>query len=320
MSPPKPAPESSSTSAAEPQGPREPEYDERGNRQKSPERRRPQPSRTGINEETAESDVGSDDYQAAADTELLHLSRLEDLMRRRQRGVVVTNAGFETGRPPLRPTAAMRTDPANVYSRPTTDFLWKIKPQFVSNNMATAEDMAGIKAKLEGMGVPTESVTAVLMQLAIECAHTSSSSYQNPAGVFTWAGGAIMKDDVLGVVQELAGLRRFCRLYAAITWNYMHIHKTPPSDWAAMGFTFNTRYAAFDCFDYVENGATIKPQGGIVPRPTAAEYVAYNTYKRIALDRSNNNASYANLNTEVTGGRMGPEIERNFNNANNKRQ
>ncbi|ABP37860.1 coat protein [Phlox virus S] len=269
---------------------------------------------------TVDVDAVAEEVLGDVDRDLQHLVKLEELMRKKQRGVVVTNAGFETGRPPLKPSAEMRVDPTNIYSRPSTDFLWNVKPQFVSNNMATAEDMVGIKARLEGLGVPSESVTSVLLQLAIECAHTSSSSYQNPSGVFTWDGGAIMKDDVLGVVQEIAGLRRFCRLYAAITWNYMHIHKTPPADWSAMGFAFNTRYAAFDCFDYVENGAAIRPQGGIVPRPTPAEYIAYNTYKRIAIDKSNNNATFANLNTEVTGGRLGPEIERNFNNANNKRQ
>nr|AUF71594.1 coat protein [Red clover carlavirus A] len=247
------------------------------------------------------------------------LTTLEGLLREDRSGLQITNASFETGRPPLQPTEDMRGDPQNIYNRPSTDFLWELKPKPVSNNMANSEEMSKIKVRLEGLGVPTEYVYSVILQLVFKCASTSSSSYQDPQGTFEFPGGAIMADDVVGTVQEIAGLRRVCRLYAPVTWNYMHLHNKPPSDWAALGFQSSTRYAAFDCFDYVENEAAIKPSGGISPRPSRAEYVAYNTYKRLALDQANNNDTYANNDSAITGGRMGPEITRNFNNANNKK-
>nr|QTW49401.1 coat protein [Soybean carlavirus 1] len=250
----------------------------------------------------------------------LRLNKLEGILRKERSGLQITNASFETGRPPLKPTDDMKGDPQNVYNRPSTDFLWGIKPKPVSNNMANSEEMSKIKVRLEGLGVPTEHVYSVILQLVFKCASTSSSSYQDPQGTFEFPGGAIMADDVVGTVQEIAGLRRVCRLYAPVTWNYMHLHNKPPSDWAALGFQANTKYAAFDCFDYVENEAAIKPSGGISPRPSRAEYVAYNTYKTLALDKANNNDTYANTSSEITGGRMGPEITRNFNNANNKKQ
>nr|QXF78557.1 coat protein [Ligustrum virus A] len=248
------------------------------------------------------------------------LTSLKEALRGERSAVEVTNACLEIGRPALQPTPDMRGDPSNLFNRPSTDILWNLKPKLISNNMATAEEMTKIAVKLEGLGVPTEQVTNVIIQFVCYCASASSSSYQDPRGTFEFAGGAIMADDVLGTIQELAGVRRVCRLYAPIAWNYMHLHSKPPSDWAAMGFSYNTRYAAFDFFDYVENEAAVKPVGGIVPRPTRAEYVAHNTYQRLALDKANNNDTYGNFSAAVTGGRMGPEIERNFNNANNKKQ
>ncbi len=292
--PPKEAPESSNP----PPAPPPPPLDDANRRQEQP---RP---------------VGSEEDRSIQ----ARLDALTEMLRGERSAIKVTNASFETGRPPLRPTEDMRGDVTNMYNRPSTDFLWNLKPKKVSNNMATSEDMVKIKVALEGMGVPTESVTNVIMQLCAHCASTSSSGFQDPKGTFEWPGGAIMVDDVIGKVVEIAGLRRVCRLYAPVTWNYMHIHQCPPADWAAMGFSEETKYAAFDCFDYVQNGAAIQPLGGVVPKPTPAEHVAYQTYKQLALDKAGAERTYANMNSAITGGRHGPEIVRNYNNANNKRQ
>jgi len=251
---------------------------------------------------------------------LARLAALESMLKNALNASQITNPSFEIGRPSLKPIAAMRGDPTDIYNRPSTDFLWNLKPKKISNNVATSEDMIKIKVQLEGMGVPSEHVVGVIMQLAICCKDTSSSSYQDPHGTFEWPHGAIMVDDVVGVVNGVTTLRKVCRFYAAVVWNYMHIHNCPPSDWDALGFKRETRYAAFDFFDYVENPAVLQPQGGVVPRPSPAEKLAYQTYKRLALDRANNNETYTNYSDEITGGRTGPEIIRNRNNANNKRQ
>nr|QQG34557.1 CP [Tagetes carlavirus 1] len=275
----------------------------------------PPPENTTRGQERPNAQVRTDDQYV-----LSRLEALTEMLRKGRSAIEVTNASFETGRPPLRPTEDMRGDVTNMYNRPSTDFLWSLKPKKVSNNMASSEDMVKIKVALEGLGVPTESVTNIIMQLCVYCASTSSSGFQDPKGTFEWAGGAIMVDDVIGKVNEIAGLRRVCRLYAPVTWTYMHIHQCPPADWAAMGFTEETKYAAFDCFDYVQNGAAIQPLGGVVPKPTPAEHVAYQTYKQLALDKAGAERTYANLDSAITGGRHGPEIVRNYNNANNSRQ
>ncbi|AKZ66618.1 coat protein [Atractylodes mottle virus] len=247
------------------------------------------------------------------------LGRLADMLRHERSAIVVTNAALETGRPTLQPAENMRGDPTNIYSRVSTELLWRIKPKRVSNNIATAEEMIRIQIALEGHGIPTENVAEVILQMALICANTSSSSFQDPQGTIEWeGGGTIIVDDVVGTINEISTLRKVCRLYAAIVWNHMHIHHSPPADWAALGFHHSTRFAAFDFFDYVENNASIKPAGGVVPRPTRAEYDAYFTYKHLALNKANVNDTFANFDAQITGGRQGPAISTNFNNANNR--
>lgn len=240
------------------------------------------------------------------------LEKLVEHRRKEYRTSRITNAGYETGRPLMRIPSNLRGDSSNMYNMLSIDDLYAIKPKAVSNNMATTEDMAKVKVSLEALGVPTEEVSRLVAQAAIYCKDTSSSEYMDPRGTFETSAGAISMDAVFAVLKTQGGtLRRVCRLYAAITWNYMLLHEAPPSDWSAMGFKRNERFAAFDCLDYVENSAAIPPKEGLIRKPTSNEYIAHNTYKRIALDRSNRNEVFGNLQTEITGGRFGDEIERN---------
>jgi hypothetical protein len=185
----------------------------------------------------------------------------------------------------------------------------------VSNNMANTEEMAKISSALAGMGVPTEYVAEVILKMAIMCASVSSSAFLDPSGSIEFPGGAIPVDSVAAIMKKESGLRRVCRLYAPVVWNSMLVRKQPPADWQAMGFPFNARYAAFDTFDYVTNAAAIQPVEGLIRLPTPAEFIAHNAHKRLAIDRSNRNEKFANLETEYTGGLQGTEISRNHRNA-----
>lgn len=248
------------------------------------------------------------------------IEKLLDKLRAERSSTRITNASFERGRPKLTPTEDMRFDPANLYSRFSIDQLYAIKPRAVSNNMATTEDMARIFAAIEGAGVPTEQVSTVIVKAVIYCKSTSSSQFLDPTGTFEYRGGAIMADSVLAIMKRDANtLRRVCRLYAPIVWNHMLLHNDPPSDWQAMGFQHGERFAAFDFFDYVENQAAIQPTEGLIRRPTPAEKIAHATHKRIALDAANRNAHLMSVETEITGGVLGPEIVRNFKNSSNSR-
>nr|QEE13710.1 capsid protein [Potato virus M] len=247
------------------------------------------------------------------------LDSLRDFLRERRGAIRVTNPGLETGRPKLRLAEDMRPDPTNPYNRPSIEALSRIKPIAVSNNMATSEDMMRIYVNLEGLGVPTEYVQQVVIQAVLFCKDASSSVYLDPRGSFEWPGGAITADAVLAVMKKDAEtLRRVCRLYAPVTWNHMLTHNSPPADWAAMGFQYEDRFAAFDCFDYVENTAAVQPLEGLIRRPTQREKVAHNTHKDIALRGATGNQVFSSLNAEVTGGMNGPELTRNYGKSNNK--
>lgn len=247
------------------------------------------------------------------------LDSLREFLRKSQRFSVITNPGFELGRPELNPPANLQIDHSHIYGKWTIDQLSKILPKAISNNMPTAEEMAQIQVTIEGLGVPSEHVATVLLQVAIYCKDTSSSAYMDSRGTFDWKGGSILSDSVIAALRkDKSTLRRVCRLYAPITWNYMLTHNAPPSDWAAMGFQEADKFAAFDCFEYVENPAAIQPFEGLIRKPTPRERIANETYKRIALDRAARNETYTNLGTEITGGRLGPEIERDFNKASHR--
>ncbi|ABE97939.1 CP [Passiflora latent virus] len=245
------------------------------------------------------------------------LLKLIEILQAQNHNSNLKNVSFEIGRPSLERPPAMRRDPGNPYGRFSIDELFKMKVDLVSNNMATTEQMANIMADIAGLGVPTEHVTSCILKMVIMCASVSSSAYLDPDGSVEFEGGAVPVDSIAAIMKKHSTLRKVCRLYAPLVWNSMLVRNQPPSDWQAMGFPYNARFAAFDTFDYVTNTAAIQPVEGIIRRPTAEEVIAHNAHKRLALDRSNRNEKFGNLETEYTGGLQGAEIVRNHRNANN---
>nr|QDY98353.1 coat protein [Potato virus M] len=288
----------------------------------SQEKREARPLPTAADFEGKDASENTDGRAADADGEMSlerRLDSLREFLRERRGAIRVTNPGLETGRPRLQLAENMRPDPTNPYNRPSIEALSRIKPIAVSNNMATSEDMMRIYVNLEGLGVPTEHVQQVVIQAVLFCKDASSSVFLDPRGSFEWPRGAITADAVLAVLKKDAEtLRRVCRLYAPVTWNHMLTHNAPPADWAAMGFQYEDRFAAFDCFDYVENTAAVQPLEGLIRRPTPREKIAHNTHKDIALRAANRNQVFSSLNAEVTGGMNGPELTRDYGKSNNK--
>nr|AKA93780.1 coat protein [Blueberry scorch virus] len=245
------------------------------------------------------------------------LMNLIEVLNNQRHNSSLKNVAFEIGRPALEPVPTMKRNPANPYGRFSIDELYKMDVQVVSNNMATTEQMAKISSAIAGLGVPTEQVADVILKMVVMCASVSSSVYLDPDGSIEFDGGAVPVDSIAAIMKKEAGLRKVCRLYAPVVWNLMLVKNQPPSDWQAMGYPKEARFAAFDTFDYVTNGAAIQPVEGLIRGPTPAECIAHNAHKRLALDRSNRNEKYGNLETEYTGGLQGAEIVRNHRNAGN---
>ncbi|AIZ76629.1 coat protein [Elderberry carlavirus C] len=247
--------------------------------------------------------------------DLARLDALLDSIRNERQSVIVKNLSYEIGRPRLRPVPEMTADLTNPYAMLSLEHLIALQPEATSNNMATSEHIAQIFSDIEGLGVPTEHVTKVIIQMVLYYANTSSSRYVDPNGSISFPTGAIPRDSVHAIFNKRSTARKVARLYAPIVWNYMLLHNVPPADWQAMGFRYEERFAAFDFFDYVHNPAAIQPVEGLVRHPTPAEMIAHKTHMRIALDRQARDEHFGSYETEITGGLRGPLIDLMFRQA-----
>nr|ABI95139.2 coat protein [Coleus vein necrosis virus] len=227
------------------------------------------------------------------------------------------NGGFEKGRPKAVLSDALKGDTSDVFTRPSLDALHAMNFKSEALDIITAQEQATIMAKLVGLGVPPQSAAPLCWSIARYCADTSSSAFADPKGTFEFQGGAIMRDAVYAVIREVSTLRAFCRAFAPITWNAMITAGRPPANWAAKGYTEETKYAAFDVFEYVTNPAAIQPLEGLLRRPTLTEIIAHETNKRLALDRNRRNARFASTSSLVTVGMTGKDIKTSFNGSNN---
>nr|QYF50200.1 MAG: coat protein [Xinjiang betaflexivirus 2] len=228
----------------------------------------------------------------------------------------VVNGGFETARPPLKVSEALRGDSTNAFTRPTIDALIGLRIKSESGRIMTAEELATISAKLEGLGLPPEETAPLFWSIARYCADASSSPYLDPKGSYEFSGGAITRDAVIAVIRDHTTLRAFCRAYAPITWNMMLVTKTPPANWQSMGYPTEAKYAAFDVFEFVMNPAAIQPLEGLLRTPTSDERLASETQKRLAIDGGRRNARFSSFNSKVTGGLYGRDLETDFTGSN----
>ncbi|QVY47454.1 coat protein [Agapanthus carlavirus B] len=232
-------------------------------------------------------------------------AKLKEALLRDMRNRSIQNVSSEIGRPKLQPMDSVRPDTSNPLTMPTVDLLLTMGWRAVSTAVATTEEIFQIATKLQALGVPMEHVTRVLWDISVYCASAGSSDKMDPSGVIEFRGGSIMRDSVVATIKQYTTLRKLCRAYAPIVWNHMLVNEQPPANWQAKGFTENTKYAAFDFFDYVKNPASIKPLEGLIRSPTQEEEIANATHRQLAIDRNSRNDRYANNCIEVTGGLYG---------------
>ncbi len=241
------------------------------------------------------------------------LDRLREFLIKQQKSKQFTNIGMEIGRPSLQPMEHLRPDMTSIFTRPTVDSLLKKRWRNESGTVATAEELTEISAKLQGLGVPPESIAEVMWDITMYCASTSSSESMDPKGVVEFKnGGSITRDSVVAVCRDFSTLRKVCRAYAPITWNRMILLDSPPANWQAKGFSDSTKFAAWDCFDHVRNPACIQPQEGLIKIPTKEEEIAHATHKEIALNKNARNDRFANNSTEITGGKFGCRVNKQW--------
>nr|ADB22530.1 coat protein [Shallot latent virus] len=224
----------------------------------------------------------------------------------------VTNCGWESGRPKAQLADSLKGDASNIFTRPSMDALLVRNYAPESNNLATAEELAKISAKVQALGAPEECLAEVFWDICMYCTTAGSSPNVNPKGTISVGGKVVTRDMVVAVIKEYSTLRQVCRCYAPVVWNYMLLNEHPPANGDAEGVTENTKYAAFDTFDAVTNKAAIQPLKGLIRAPTDAERIAFATHKKLALAKNSQNSRYANTSAEVTGGFFGCFPKNNF--------
>lgn len=224
----------------------------------------------------------------------------------------IPNAGLELGRPKQKFLDGAEPDYTNIFAGPTVDTILEIGKTRESNAVATGQKLTQIAAELELNGVPTEYLSQCMWDTAFYCASVGSSPYMDPDGVYSWDSGALMRDQIVAIIKKYTTLRKFCRAFAPVVWNWQLLHETPPTDWAKKGFSESTKYAAFDFFDYVKCLASIQPKSGLIREPTKEEYIAHKTHFKIATDRGAKNDRFASTSAEVTGGMFGCNVKTKF--------
>nr|WAK97822.1 CP [Garlic latent virus] len=224
----------------------------------------------------------------------------------------VTNCGWETGRPKAQLADSLKGDASNIFTLPSMDALLERNYAPEINNLATAEKLAKISAKVQALGAPEECLAEVFWNICMYCATAGISPNVNPKGTISVGGKVVTRDMVVVVIKEYTTLRQFCRCYAPVVWDYMLLNEQTPANWDAKVFTENTKYAAFDTFDAVTNKAAFQPLEGLIRAPTDAESIAFATHKKLALAKKYQNSRYAHTSAEVTGVFFGCFPKHNF--------
>lgn len=143
--------------------------------------------------------------------------------------------------------------------------------------------------------------------LARACYDNGSSPYTVYPGKYDIGGKVITLEQVAAVIRRVTSMRRFARFWAKTIYSIAKAKNEPPIKWAKHGFSYQTRFAAFDFFDAVVASNTPPAIGVPTLTPTNEEIAANATARAVQTYRSNN--SYLrSLQPEVSGGGLcGPK-------------
>ncbi|QYF50235.1 MAG: putative coat protein [Hainan sediment alphaflexivirus 1] len=170
-----------------------------------------------------------------------------------------------------------------------------------SDSVVDLAQLTTVATLWASLGIGQAQFFSVAFQIAMTCADAHASSLTVLGGNCTAVPTVPLKA-AAGLVKSVTTLRQFCRYYAKFVWNWRIEHKMPPANWAACGYTEETKYAAFDFFDGVTSTAALDPPTGLVRAPTEKELSASQTVKFVALTKASASGFVSNL-AEVTKGR-----------------
>nr|ABF74754.1 coat protein [Paris polyphylla virus X] len=132
--------------------------------------------------------------------------------------------------------------------------------------------------------VPANLVPSACWDLARAFADIGASSKSELNGD-TPALAGLSRRKLAQSIRAICSIRQFCMYFASIVWNILIDTGTPPASWVRLGYTEETRFAAFDFFEGVGHPAALMPAEGLIREPSALERTAHATNKRVALHR-----------------------------------
>ncbi|BAX36556.1 coat protein [Melon yellowing-associated virus] len=251
-----------------------------------------------------------------SDFQIARLEALKEWYRANMRPSDVANPLMQSGLKQMEVTDKLKEDSTNLYSRPALNTLLKWNRAPVSQNIATAEDIAQITSKLESMGVPRERVRDAIFDIVLYAAHNSSSPFQTFEGDIDFRDpkfkSTFSRVSVSSIIKDHSTLRKVCRLFAPIVWSYMIINNEPPANWQAKGFPENAKFASFDTFDFVTNHSAMKPLEGLVRLPTDIEKLAHDVHKTNSLNKARRNEKLLSTSSKISGGQQACEVKGEF--------
>lgn len=188
----------------------------------------------------------------------------------------------ESSRPPApQNNAFLRDDKNDNPLIPDDDQLALLTTNVQANKVATADTLNNILADLTkkhtNAGVPD------LVSLAWSCYHNGSSRYTT---LDTHSPNNVHLAEIKDIVESHCTLRQFCTYYSKICYNMGRSAQKPPANWAAKGFSEDTKYAAYDFFNGVLNPAAPPPKSGMKFKPTEAEIKAHAVNSTMAIMES----------------------------------
>ena len=189
---------------------------------------------------------------------------------------------------------------------PSLADLKKLQYTTVTSAVATPDQIKAIaKIWVDTLGLKSDQVAMAAWDVARAYADIQASRFSELEGPCPVAPDVPRASLVQAMRLSQVTPRQFCMYFAKVVWNILLSTNTPPALWQKLGYTDETKFAAFDFFDGVSNPAALDPVDGLIREPTELERAAHNTAKYVALYRTRAQRGNAIINVaEVTAGRI----------------
>lgn len=189
------------------------------------------------------------------------------------------------------------------FTSPSHEQLTTLSMPIVSSLLPEPQELQAIAQGFIAAGIPAANVTLAALDLVNVAYDSGSSREAKVPGTLT--GTQIPRSKLLDVITSHTTFRKFCRYFAKLIWNVRISQNLPPASWEAQNFKEDQKFAAFDFFDGVLNEAALKPDGGLIRKPSEAEIIANQTNRSIHLFESQaQRSNLATTATQLTRGRL----------------